>query len=99
MRSRYTAFCVGDVDYLMATQHPSRRQPSDRAVLGQTIANTRWISLTILSTQQGQPEDTTGMVEFVACYEGKTAGQLHERSRFVQENGRWFYVDGDVRTL
>jgi SEC-C motif domain protein len=104
MRSRYSAFSRGDVDYLMATLHPDRRQPNDRRSLRQTIQQTQWIGLTILKTQKGQPQDKTGIVEFVAEYRDTQASgfaaaivqQLHERSRFRQQEGQWFYVDGDI---
>lgn len=96
MRSRYTAFTMGNIDYLTRTHHPSTRTMGDRAALEQSIQNTTWLGLTILDRQQGQPDDTTGIVEFVARYESGTIGQIHERSRFRQQKGRWFYVDGDL---
>ena len=54
MRSRYTAFTCGNVDYLMATLHPDRRQPGDRQELDKSIDNTQWLSLTIIHTKQGK---------------------------------------------
>ncbi|NEP15746.1 MAG: YchJ family protein [Leptolyngbya sp. SIO4C1] len=94
MRSRYTAFCKGNLDYLVATHHPDRRQVDERLSLHQTLNETSWVSLTVISTQKGQPQDTTGQVEFMAVYRAPELGQLHERSRFVKANGRWFYFDG-----
>jgi SEC-C motif domain protein len=104
MRSRYAAFCQGQIDYLVATLHPDSRRPDDRRSLRQTIQSTQWVGLTILKTQKGQAQDHKGIVEFVAAYrEGQAAGfgatavkQLHERSRFVKSNSQWFYVDGDI---
>jgi SEC-C motif-containing protein len=97
MRSRYTAFCLGNVDYLVATQHPSQRHRRDSAILSHTIRTTTWQGLTILAIKQGKPRDKRGTVEFVARFRnGEGDSQLHERSRFVQENGQWFYVDGDI---
>lgn len=95
MRSRYTAYCQGNVDYLIATHHASQRSPSDRVNLSKSIRNTTWLGLTIVNTEQGQPEDATGIVEFVALYRTGEVGQLHERSRFQRQKERWFYVDGD----
>jgi SEC-C motif domain protein len=103
MRSRYTAFCRGHIDYLLATRHPQSRQTDSRRSLRQSIQQTQWMGLTVLDTQQGQPEDSTGVVEFVAAYRDLSAvgfaaaevRQLHERSRFVKEAGQWFYVDGE----
>lgn len=95
MRSRYTAFCKRHVDYLIATLHPSRRQADDRAALAATIDRHQWLGLRVLDVQQGRRADDAGYVEFVAYFEGSPIGQLHERSRFVKEDGRWFYVDGE----
>ena len=91
MRSRYSAYVHRLETYLLATWHTSTR-PSpplfDRA------NNPRWLGLEI------KRHETTGsdsaIVEFVARYRiGGRAHRLHESSRFVREDGRWFYVDGD----
>jgi SEC-C motif domain protein len=105
MRSRYTAYSEGNVDYLIATLHPKSRHKSDRSSLLQSVQSTRWVGLTIVTTQQGQVKDKRGVVEFVALYQPTQiqdlqsigmVNQLHERSRFIQEKGQWFYVDGDI---
>ena len=90
MRSRYSAFAVGDPAYLSATWHPSTR-PASLAL----DADRRWYRLDILRTERGGPFDIEGVVEFRAYHrsaEGK--GSQHEISRFVREAGRWWYVDG-----
>jgi SEC-C motif-containing protein len=92
MRSRYSAYVAGELDYLLRTWHPSTRPP---ALDADSITN--WCGLEIIRTEQGQAEDAAGLVEFRA-----TAGSLHqisvlhEVSRFVQEAGQWLYVDGDI---
>jgi SEC-C motif domain protein len=104
MRSRYTAYSQGNVDYLIATLHPKSRHKSDRPTLLQSVQTMRWVGLKIIKTQRGQAHDQRGMVEFVALYQPAQAdlqsigvtSQLHERSRFVKERGQWFYVDGDI---
>ena len=91
MRSRYSAFVAGERDYLLATWHPDTR-PS-QVTLG---AAQRWLGLRIKATEGGGPEDTAGVVEFVARY--KIAGKgyrLHERSNFQRVDGRWCYRDGE----
>jgi SEC-C motif-containing protein len=97
MRSRYTAFCLGNIDYLIVTHHPTHRSPDSRRTLTATIQRVTWKGLTILHSEAGQPADKTGLVEFVAIYQedGRTA-QLHERSRFRQQRGRWLYLEGDT---
>ncbi len=66
MRSRFSAFCRGQVDYLVATLHPSRRTPTDRDDLAASVAGTTWLRLQVLATEQGTASDDTGRVEFVA---------------------------------
>lgn len=95
MRSRYTAYCRGKVDYLIATHHPTRRTPGERASLTDSVLTTTWLGLTVVATEQGQPQDQTGTVEFVAFYQAAELGQIHEKSRFVKQRDRWFYLDGD----
>ncbi len=94
MRSRYTAFCKGNIDYLIATLHPDKRKFDDRLQLTKSIDNTDWLGLKIIATNKGQPKDELGFVEFVAVYRVSEPQQLHERSRFVKQGDRWFYVDG-----
>ena len=91
MRSRYCAFVLEDADYLLATWHPSRRPPE----LG-FEPGTRWLGLEVRDHRT--IDDSDAEVEFVArSRHAGRAQRLHERSRFVREDGRWFYVDGDVK--
>lgn len=89
MRSRYTAFVRENAAYLLATWHASQRPP---ALDFEPAA--RWLGLEVKTFEP--TGDDTAEVEFVARYRltGR-AVRLHERSRFVRENGRWYYVDGD----
>ena len=96
MRSRYTAFCTGNIDYLIATLHPDKRQSDDRAELAQNTSKTEWLGLTIIEIEQGKKKDKKGIVEFEAVYRINEPGQLHERSRFSKIDGEWFYLDGDI---
>jgi len=91
MRSRYSAFVRGDVPYLLATWHASTRPASLALEEG-----AKWLGLEI--RQHRMTGADTAEVEFVARF--RVAGRAvrqHELSRFVREDGRWFYVDGDVR--
>lgn len=97
MRSRYSAYCLKNIDYLLDTEHPGRRSPNSRQSIAATANSLTWLGLTVLATEAGQPGDNAGIVEFVAIYqEGKSAAQLHERSRFIKARGNWFYTDGDI---
>ena len=90
MRSRYSAFAVGDPAYLLDTWHPSTRPPS--LELDPTV---RWTGLDVLATTDGGLLAAEGTVEFRAHYVVHgTAGAQHERSRFLREQGRWRYLDG-----
>ena len=90
MRSRYSAFVLGKVDYLLATWHASQRPASLTLETG-----ARWLGLEI--KQHRSTGEHTAEVEFVARFRiGGKAVRQHERSRFVCEDGRWFYLDGDV---
>lgn len=95
MRSRYSAYCRGNVDYLIATHHPSKRRLDSRHDLVKTINQVEWLKLIVVDTHQGTPQDAQGMVEFVAIYRVGKIEQLHERSQFVQQHGRWFYLEGE----
>ena len=71
MRSRYSAFATGNIDYLLATRHPTTRSPNDRRALEKSIRQTQWTHLLIVGTQKGQRKDKMGTVEFVAAYGAK----------------------------
>jgi len=88
MRSRYSAFVLRDPAYLLRTWHPSTRPPA--LELDPRI---RWQGLRILGRTGGSLLESTGTVEFSATYRvgGKLRSQ-EENSRFVKQNGQWFYL-------
>ena len=88
MRSRYSAFAVGDAAYLARTWAAASRPTEIRIGDDQT-----WTGLTVLATEAGGLLDQEGIVEFEARYERRgKPGVLHERSAFAREDGRWVYV-------
>jgi SEC-C motif-containing protein len=88
MRSRYSAFVLGLVDYLLATWHPETR-PAELSL----EPDVRWLGLEVRAAQEQGDEAT---VEFVArCKQGGRATRLHEISRFVRQARRWYYLDGE----
>lgn len=92
MRSRYSAYVLGLAPYLLDTWHASTR-PASLDLAGD--AATRWLGLEVKRHQVQDAAHAT--VEFVARYRiGGRGHRLHEISRFVREDGRWFYIDGDV---
>jgi SEC-C motif-containing protein len=92
MRSRYSAYVLKLEGYLLATWYASTR-PEKLELLAD---NSKWLGLEIKRHEVQSPDLAT--VEFVARY--KIAGRayrLHELSRFVREEGRWYYVEGDFK--
>lgn len=92
MRSRYSAFVRGDATHLLATWHASTRPAM--LDLGPGV---KWLGLEVRAHRVVDADHAE--VEFVA--RSRTAGRaqrLHERSRFVREGGRWYYIDGDFKT-
>jgi SEC-C motif-containing protein len=87
MRSRYTAYVLGDVDHVFRSWHPATRPDG----LDQ-LPNLQWTGLEIVEVVDGGPADDDGVVEFLATH---TRGTQHERSRFVRRAGRWVYLDGE----
>ncbi|GAA4358942.1 YchJ family protein [Angustibacter luteus] len=89
MRSRYSAFVVGDRDYLLRTWHPAHA-PSELE-LDDAL---RWVRLDVTDVRRGGFLDVDGEVEFTAHYRNDgVRGVQRERSTFVREGGRWLYVD------
>jgi SEC-C motif-containing protein len=91
MRSRYAAFVLCNETYLLATWHSSTR-PSSVSF----DSKQKWLGLKIVAAT-GTSADKAE-VEFIARYRigGGSAARLHERSRFVKEAGRWYYIDGVI---
>ena len=89
MRARYSAYVLGDREFLLRTWHEKTRP---RALTLE--ANQDWQGLTILDREGGGLFDTEGIVEFRARYvaDGRP-GAMHDRSRFVKVGGAWRYVD------
>jgi len=92
MRSRYTAFALNDESYLRYSWHP---QTCPENI--ELDTKTQWLGLQIKASEQGEENDDSGNVEFIARFKinGK-AFRLHENSRFTRHQGRWVYLDGEV---
>jgi SEC-C motif-containing protein len=91
MRSRYTAYALGDAGYLLATWHADTR-PARLDLDEEPLP--KWLGLSV--KQHVEQDASHATVEFVARY--KIAGRafrLHECSRFEKVAGRWYYLDGD----
>jgi SEC-C motif domain protein len=92
MRSRYSAFVLDRLAYLLATWHVSTRPGAIEA----NAPHLKWLGLEVRRHDPIDAEHAT--VEFVARHkQGGRAERLHEISRFVRDEGRWFYLDGELR--
>jgi SEC-C motif domain protein len=94
MRSRYSAYVMGLTEYLLSTWHPSA-SPGDLELFP-----IKWLGLEV---RHAQTSGDAGVVEFVARFrntdQGGRAQRMHEISRFVREQGRWLYIDGQSPSL
>ncbi|WP_236353540.1 YchJ family protein [Flavobacterium seoulense] len=90
MRSRYSAYATHQVDYLVATTHVSQRHLYSKENILLWATSNNWQKLEVLKT-------TPTTVEFKAYYldQNKQQHIHHEFSTFVQEDGIWYYVDGE----
>ena len=96
MRSRYSAYVLKRLDYLLATWHPDCQAHHYADNLQESFSHTHWLALRIIESAPGRIADE-GFVEFSAKYQENNhprAHLLHERSRFLRINQQWYYVDG-----
>ncbi len=96
MRSRYTAFCQGEMDHLRASMVEEHRGEFHVQDVLRWNRDTQWLGLEILDASS---EGQSGEVRFKVTFRHRGANQtLTERSRFVQRDGRWYYLDGEHET-
>jgi SEC-C motif-containing protein len=96
MRARYTAYAVGQVDYVEKTDDPASRERFDRNAAEAWSSKSEWLGLEVIAKEAGEAGDQEGVVEFSARF--KLAGKEHahrERSRFKRIEGKWHYIDGE----
>lgn len=94
MRSRYSAFALGLIDYIRDTTHPSQQADLDMDHIAAWSHNSRWLGLTLHADAPLQARPPSHSVEFTALWQD-AAGQLHqhhETSRFVRFKGRWYFI-------
>lgn len=97
MRSRYSAFVIGDLDYLQKTSAGEAALKFNRAELALSLPSTEWLGLEILDAEAGREGDDRGWVAFRVRF--RESGRLHvqgERSEFRRVGGEWRYVRGEV---
>ena len=96
MRSRFTAYAMHNVEYLLASWDKSKRPDT----IDFSKDNSTWTRLEIVSTKKGSEKDSKGIVEFKAYYLlNDEEYVMHEISRFKKTEGHWFYLDGVVKAV
>ncbi|WP_010136609.1 YchJ family protein [Ochrovirga pacifica] len=94
MRSRYTAYVLGNVDYLLQSHHSSTRPIREREEIVIWAKSVTWLRLEVL--KKSEPLKNEGFVTFKAFFlENGQQQVIYEISRFVKENGHWTYIDGE----
>lgn len=96
MRSRYTAYCNEDAEYLYETSHSKTKGEISLNEIKEWAKENTWIKLEILETKDGGANDSGGLVEFKAYFKNRNGRNEvhHERSSFLKEEGKWFYLEG-----
>jgi SEC-C motif-containing protein len=95
MRSRFSAYALGKVDYLIGTRPEAKRADESREELATYCKAVSCVGLKIIAKDKGGKDDDAGVVTFHASLQTNGRRSLHiETSTFVRENGRWVYVDG-----
>ncbi len=98
MRSRYSAYVLGLIDYLLDTTLPVQKSSLDRESISQWSAQSTWLGLEVENAELlgGKPEHA--FVTFTARWHDGTGEHSHrERSAFVQNQGRWYFIDPTVQ--
>ncbi len=96
MRSRYAAYVLGEVDYVLETHDPATTDQVDEEGAAQWSQEAEWEGLTIHETEGGENDDE-GVVEFTARYTIKGRLLRHrERAQFRKIDGKWHYHDGEM---
>jgi len=98
MRSRYTAYVRGEIDYILASHDPASAGDVDREATAKWSRETTWLGLTIVKRERGGEGDDSGEVEFIVRFRDDASGREqnhHERSQFRRVDGQWKFVSGE----
>jgi SEC-C motif-containing protein len=92
MKSRYSAFVVGAINYLIDSHHPNTRHEVSKKDIKIWSKEAKWMGLEILDTDEINENSVEGIVEFKAKYKIKGTGYIHrEKSLFKKFGDRWYY--------
>jgi len=94
MRSRYSAYALGLIDYLIATTLPAQQAALDRAGIEQWSRQSQWLGLDVESEEAVPGDALHAHVTFTARWRDAGGEHAHrERSAFVRSAGRWYFID------
>ncbi len=96
MRARYTAYVLGEVDFVLASHTEEAGKDVDRKSTELWSKQSTWLGLEVLATDKGGPDDSEGTVEFLARYKVKGITVDHrERAHFEKHKGKWLFADSE----
>lgn len=94
LRARYTAFTLGEVDYILSTHHSRTRDEVKREEIEEWSKSSKWLGLKIVQSEAGKEPDNQGVILFCAQYHADGKDNDHwEQSYFEKENGEWKFLD------
>ncbi len=97
MRSRYSAYAEGDIDYLFKTSGEAVQKDFDEESSRTWSKSATWLGMEIVATEAGTAADEDGIVEFVALYSVQDKEfEHHEQATFKKVNGEWRFIDGFI---
>lgn len=97
MRSRYSAYTLGLIDYLVATTLPAQQAALDRTAMAEWSANSQWLGLDVRQVEPVAGDQEHAFVTFIAHWQDASGvQQQQERSAFVRVEGRWYFIDPTV---
>ncbi|MDX2345766.1 MAG: YchJ family metal-binding protein [Legionella sp.] len=95
MRSRYTAYTLANIDYIKKTMRGPALFGFDEEDAKRWAARVTWMGLKVFQASSEKPTQNKGYVEFEAKFmENYDLKSIHEKSEFIREKNRWYYVDG-----
>lgn len=94
MRSRYSAYVKQDAAYLVATWHNNCRHPQLQSAIAESFSSTEWLGLNVIEEQAGSNDNEAFVTFFARFVDNQRTSAIYERSRFLREDQRWYYIDG-----
>lgn len=97
MRSRYSAYALKKIDYIVETTHPDCRSKNLKEEIMEWAESVSWSGLEVICAAMGGEKDKIGKVEFKAHYLHEGNARIHhELSRFKRYKKAWYYFDGEM---